>query len=643
MKKLLSVFLALIMLFAILGTALVASAEATTFSLTDEDVLSKIRPLGRYEIVDTGIACDWTASGIEFTAECSEDVSITLTAACEDIGKKGSWNEDCYFTVFIDGVRQSYRVRTMDGRRTVNIAENVEAGTHTFKIVKQTEYTNATVVFNSISFDGTLGDRPSDAEHVIEFIGDSLTSGYGSLDTNNMASRYSDGTRTFAYLTAENFGAEPRVVSVSGGTIESLYTYYIKNKRNGGAYDYSLKKPTCVVITLGTNDGPSSVNYWQTNLQKFANAIRQGYNDYHIPILFLHNICNNDDKLRSNVVLAFNNLKEADAEKYSELYITSGNDPQYFHPGQLSHLRVSYKLTRELVEYGLMPIEKLRSDATVTLTKEESNIGSVNKFDAVTPVDSAFTGITGELVSPLDPDDAQSDTAKAVKYTADGTQNESIDLWEFQIKAGTISNTARKSKGVEFYINYKDKDYTSEADWTAPRLFIGSNDRSHIIELEGVKDGETTKYTLYWDTMPYVNYVMNNIIKGYNIIIGIETVGACEYTVDNMNYIDNVYQYSANQNCAYKYTIGYNSYKVVGVTDNYAATTTTLPPNLIYGDCNSDTKINMSDVLLLRKYLARWDVSINEDAADVNNDGRITMADVLLLRKYIARWDVVLG
>ena len=216
MKKLLSVFLALIMLFAILGTALVASAEATTFSLTDEDVLSKIRPLGRYEIVDTGIACDWTASGIEFTAECSGDVSITLTAACEDIGKKGSWNEDCYFTVFIDGVRQSYRVRTMDGEKTLTIAENIKQGNHTFKFVKQNEYSSTATIINSISLNGSLGEKPAEAENVIEFIGDSLTSGYGSLDTNNMASRYSDGTRTFAYLTAENFGAEPRVVSVSG-------------------------------------------------------------------------------------------------------------------------------------------------------------------------------------------------------------------------------------------------------------------------------------------------------------------------------------------------------------------------------------------------------------------------------------------
>ena len=62
-----------------------------------------------------------------------------------------------------------------------------------------------------------------------------------------------------------------------------------------------------------------------------------------------------------------------------------------------------------------------------------------------------------------------------------------------------------------------------------------------------------------------------------------------------------------------------------------------------YGDCNTDGKINMADVLVLRKHLAKWDVKINTANADCNADTKINMADVLLLRKYLAKWDVVLG
>ena len=62
-----------------------------------------------------------------------------------------------------------------------------------------------------------------------------------------------------------------------------------------------------------------------------------------------------------------------------------------------------------------------------------------------------------------------------------------------------------------------------------------------------------------------------------------------------------------------------------------------------YGDCNADDKINMADVLLLRKYLAKWNVTPNLNNADCNADDKINMADVLLLRKYLAKWNVELG
>lgn len=55
------------------------------------------------------------------------------------------------------------------------------------------------------------------------------------------------------------------------------------------------------------------------------------------------------------------------------------------------------------------------------------------------------------------------------------------------------------------------------------------------------------------------------------------------------------------------------------------------------GDLNGDGKINISDVILLRRYIiGGYDVTINENAANVNDDGKINSADVILLRRYIA-------
>ena len=55
------------------------------------------------------------------------------------------------------------------------------------------------------------------------------------------------------------------------------------------------------------------------------------------------------------------------------------------------------------------------------------------------------------------------------------------------------------------------------------------------------------------------------------------------------------------------------------------------------GDLNGDTKVNTTDVILLRRHIAGcYEQTINELAADVNNDGKRNNTDVILLRRYLA-------
>ena len=62
---------------------------------------------------------------------------------------------------------------------------------------------------------------------------------------------------------------------------------------------------------------------------------------------------------------------------------------------------------------------------------------------------------------------------------------------------------------------------------------------------------------------------------------------------------------------------------------------------LLPGDANGDGKVNAPDLILLRQYLAGWDVTIH--AADCNGDGQTTALDLIRLRQYLAGWDVALG
>ena len=57
------------------------------------------------------------------------------------------------------------------------------------------------------------------------------------------------------------------------------------------------------------------------------------------------------------------------------------------------------------------------------------------------------------------------------------------------------------------------------------------------------------------------------------------------------------------------------------------------------GDVNADGEVDNADVILLRRYVAKWkNISIHTDAADVNKDAEVDNADVILLRRFVAGW-----
>lgn len=60
-----------------------------------------------------------------------------------------------------------------------------------------------------------------------------------------------------------------------------------------------------------------------------------------------------------------------------------------------------------------------------------------------------------------------------------------------------------------------------------------------------------------------------------------------------------------------------------------------------YGDVNRDGKVNSSDAVILKKYLAQMDVFCDKKLADVNHDENITSSDAVILLKYLAGYDVI--
>ena len=57
------------------------------------------------------------------------------------------------------------------------------------------------------------------------------------------------------------------------------------------------------------------------------------------------------------------------------------------------------------------------------------------------------------------------------------------------------------------------------------------------------------------------------------------------------------------------------------------------------GDANGDGKINLSDVSLILRHIAAWDVEI-DPLADFDGNGKVNLSDASLVLKYIAKWNV---
>ena len=60
-------------------------------------------------------------------------------------------------------------------------------------------------------------------------------------------------------------------------------------------------------------------------------------------------------------------------------------------------------------------------------------------------------------------------------------------------------------------------------------------------------------------------------------------------------------------------------------------------------DANRDGKVNLKDLVLLRRYLNKWQVETDVSVCDLNGDGSVNLKDLVLLQRYLNKWDVTLG
>lgn len=236
------------------------------------------KQLGRTWTTINNVWLSFSGSGVEFTVTAkSADVIFTGdTTAKEENGDNAA-----RVAVYLDGERIADEM-ILQPETVIPLFDEPEEVTHTVRVVKLSECANSSVGIKAVMTDaGGRIAATEEKKYLIEFIGDSITCGYGVDDenqNNHFSTATEDVTKAYAYQTAELLDADYSMVAISGYGIISGYTtgdvpvysqtmgqYYDRIGFSYGMlegiinpstvrWDFSKRQPDCIVINLGTND-----------------------------------------------------------------------------------------------------------------------------------------------------------------------------------------------------------------------------------------------------------------------------------------------------------------------------------------------------------------------------------------------------
>ncbi|MEE0946770.1 MAG: GDSL-type esterase/lipase family protein [Acutalibacteraceae bacterium] len=238
--------------------------EATRkdYSVNDEAVMSKARLMGANEKVTNGYTFDWNGSALVLNAKAVGNITVYLEG--------GGHLSTHKFTLYIDGecvTDQLEPVKVAENKWSITFNVGNDTAVRDIKFIRQQEACiGGTAVITGFEMAGELY-KSEEADLLIEYLGDSITSGIGvhRLPGNNVWGN--DGTNSYAFLSAQYMGADWRIRSRSGigGYINAMggkgvgsdwvNTYNVENCWRNSSTPYEEdRKADIVVINLGTND-----------------------------------------------------------------------------------------------------------------------------------------------------------------------------------------------------------------------------------------------------------------------------------------------------------------------------------------------------------------------------------------------------
>jgi Carbohydrate esterase 2 N-terminal/GDSL-like Lipase/Acylhydrolase family/Secretion system C-terminal sorting domain len=175
-----------------------------------------------------------------------------------------------YYNLILDG-KLLDTVKITTGKKTYKIADGLENTTHEIEIIKRTEEMFGKTQFFGFVVDlgSSLTAIASQRNKMIEYIGNSITCGYGNEGQNGgtFGPTTENHYMTYAAITSRNFNARDLAVCKSGigiyrnydgpaaGNADCMTNYYTRTFLFDENPKYSFsERPDLVCIDLGTND-----------------------------------------------------------------------------------------------------------------------------------------------------------------------------------------------------------------------------------------------------------------------------------------------------------------------------------------------------------------------------------------------------
>lgn len=324
---------------------------------------SRVQHMGRVSFADTSMV-RFTYPGVSFAVRF-EGTSIAMEA------KKGSG----YFMVEVDD-KEAFKINYTENDTLLVLADSLSADeVHDVRVMYAIEGYELKPAIKGFHIVGEVLQAPAFPEKKIEFIGNSITCGYGCEAESNKE-RFTYDTEnhyyTYANQAARILGAQHLVVARSG---IGIYRNYGDKPEGSDRYtmpqmyeqtlfmdstevwDFDLYTPDVVCVNLGTND--TSLGTYDTEKMKaaysaFVKRLRGYYPEAHIVMLtgiMMQGKDLEDVKMcLDEVVGAINTEGDAKVHRFdmSLQGVCNGAD---YHPSVEQHKKMGEELAGYLKQY----------------------------------------------------------------------------------------------------------------------------------------------------------------------------------------------------------------------------------------------------------------------------------------------------